>query len=305
MKNKILVIGSINYDMVVFSQRYPAPGETIIGDKFQTFPGGKGANQAVAAARLGGNVQMMGNVGQDSFGEELLHYLQTNQVHTKLISRVKESTGTAHITVNASGQNSIIVVPGANGTLQKQDIDAIRDTIQSAQVLVLQLEIPLEVVTHAIDIAHTYGTMIILNPAPAMQLSVETLRKVTYLIPNESELALLSGMPTKDLDNCRQAAQHLLEMGCERIILTRGEHGACYFSKNQEIITPSFQVSVVDTTAAGDAFIGGLAASFANGSDLQTSLITANAAGALAVTKAGAQTSLPTKTELEIFLKKF
>jgi len=304
MKNKILVIGSINYDLVVFTPRHPAPGETILGEKFLTFPGGKGANQALAAARLGGNVQMLGNVGNDNFGEELLQNLQKNMVDISHIRKTDTSTGTAHITVNASGQNSIIVVPGANATLGKHDIDAIKYMIQSAQVLVLQLEIPLDVVVHAINYAYDFGTKTLLNPAPAQQIPVDTLRKVTYLIPNESELALLSGMPTTDLKACRSAAGHLLEIGCEQIILTRGDQGACYFSRSQEIILPSYQVPVMDTTAAGDAFIGGLAVSFADGLDLLSSMQVASAAGALAVTKVGAQTSLPTKNELDSFLKK-
>lgn len=302
MKNKILVIGSINYDLVVFTQRHPLPGETILGLNFQTFPGGKGANQAIAAARLGGNVEMIGNIGDDGFGEELLQNLRANQVDTVHIRRVSESTGTAHITVNANGQNSIVVVPGANATLRIQDIDALRDTILSASVLVLQLEVPLEVVIQAIDIAYASGITILLNPAPAIPIPEETLRKTTYLIPNESELALLSGLQTNDLDGCRMAAQHLLSMGCKQIIITRGEHGAFYFNKTQEIFTPSFPVQVVDTTAAGDAFIGGLSVALAEKLDLHTTLIKASAAGALAVTKAGAQTSLPDKTELDNFL---
>jgi ribokinase len=304
MKKKILVIGSINYDLVVFTPRHPAPGETIIGSRFQTFPGGKGANQAVAAARLGGDVQIIGNIGQDGFGEELLENLCINQVDTTCIKRVNDSSGTALITVNADGQNSIVVVPGANATLGKEDIEGLRDTIQSAAVLVVQLEIPLEVVTQAIDIAYTAGLIILLNPAPAMSLPQETLQKVTYLIPNESELALLSGLPTDDLEGCRRAAQVLLSKGCNQIVLTRGDQGAFVFNQTGEIFVPSFKVPVVDTTAAGDAFIGGLAAALADGIDLQIALLRASAAGALAVTKAGAQTSLPDITELDDFLKK-
>jgi ribokinase len=217
---------------------------------------------------------------------------------------VNDSSGTALITVNADGQNSIVVVPGANATLGKEDIEGLRDTIQSAAVLVVQLEIPLEVVTQAIDIAYTAGLIILLNPAPAMSLPQETLQKVTYLIPNESELALLSGLPTDDLEGCRRAAQVLLSKGCNQIVITRGDQGAFVFNQTGEIFVPSFKVPVVDTTAAGDAFIGGLAAALADGIDLQIALLRASAAGALAVTKAGAQTSLPDITELDDFLKK-
>lgn len=303
MKHKILVIGSINYDLVVFAPRHPVPGETILGSRFHTFPGGKGANQAVAAARLGGDVQMIGNIGLDGFGEELLENLRINQVDTTLIHRVHDSTGTALITVDANGQNSIIVVPGANATLTRQNMDVLKDTIQSAKVLVLQLEIPLDVVIHAVDIAYASGITILFNPAPATQIPIETLRKVTFLIPNESELAFLSGLEINNFSDCRKAVSHLQSLGCNQIILTRGEHGAYYFYQDNQIFTPPFNVPVVDTTAAGDAFIGGLAAALADDLDLHVALLRASAAGALAVTKAGAQTSLPLKSEVEAFLK--
>ena len=209
MNNNILVIGSINYDLVVYTQRHPIPGETILGDRFQTFPGGKGANQAIAAARLGGNVQMVGRIGNDSFGQELSDNLNNNQVDISNVLKVKEPTGTALITVDANGQNSIIVVPGANATLTRKDVDALKDTIQGTKVLVLQLEIPLDVVIQAIDIAYASGITILLNPAPATQIPIETLRKVTFLIPNESELALLSEHETNNFSDCRKAISHL------------------------------------------------------------------------------------------------
>jgi ribokinase len=303
MKKNILVIGSINYDLVVYTQRHPEPGETILGDRFQTFPGGKGANQAIAAARLGGHVQMVGRIGNDSFGQELLKNLNNNQVDISNVLKVKEPTGTALITVDAKGQNSIIVVPGANATLTRQDMDALKDTIQSTKVLVLQLEIPLDVVIQAIDIAYESGVTILLNPAPATQIPIETLRKVTFLIPNESELALLSDIEINNFSDCRKAVSYLQSLGCNQIILTRGEHGAYYFYQDNQIFAPSFTVPVVDTTAAGDAFIGGLAAALAEDMDLHIALLRASAAGALAVTKAGAQTSLADKWELEDFLK--
>ncbi len=304
MKNKILVIGSMNYDLVVYAQRHPVPGETILGDRFLSFPGGKGANQAIAAARLGGDVQMAGRVGEDAFGQELTDNLVRNQIETSLIQKVKEPTGTAFITVDAQGQNTIIVIPGANATLTTADIDALKDTIQAAKILVLQLEIPLDVVIRVIDIAYAVGTTILLNPAPATQIPIETLRKITFLIPNESELAHLSGFETNTFSACHQAVKHLQALGCQQIILTRGEHGAYYFDQENQIFAPPFNVPVVDTTAAGDAFIGGLAAALAEDMDIHSALLRASAAGALAVTKIGAQTSLPNKTELENFLKK-
>ncbi|MDO9086337.1 MAG: ribokinase [Anaerolineaceae bacterium] len=304
MKNKILVIGSINIDLVVYAQRHPIPGETILGDRFNTFPGGKGANQAIAAARLGGNVQMVGRLGKDTFGQALLDNLRKNQVDSQSVFQVDEPTGTALITVDAKGQNTIIVVPGANATLTKADIDQLKETIRDTKVLVLQLEIPLDVVIHAINIAYEFSTTILLNPAPAAHIPIETLRKVTYIIPNESELALLSGKETNSFVDCRQAANQLFALGCKQIILTRGEHGAYYLSPDHQIFAPPFKVAVVDTTAAGDAFIGEFAVALAEDMDLHTALLRASAAGALAVTKAGAQTSLPLKSEVEAFLKK-
>ena len=304
MKNKILVIGSINIDLVVYAQRHPIPGETILGERFFTFPGGKGANQAIAAARLGGNVQIVGRIGNDTFGQELLENLNKNQVDTQTVRKADEPTGTALITVNAKGQNTISVVPGANATLKKADIDLLKETIRETKVLVLQLEIPLNVVVHAINIAYDFGTTILLNPAPAAQIPIETLRKVTFIIPNESELALLSGKETDSFVNCRTAANHLFASGCKQIILTRGEHGAYYLSPDHHIFAPPFNVPVVDTTAAGDAFIGGFAVALAEEMDLHEALLRASAAGALAVTKAGAQTSIPLKSEVEAFLKK-
>lgn len=303
MNNKILVIGSLNYDLVVYTLRYPIPGETILGDRFLTFPGGKGANQAVAAAHLGGDVQMVGRIGEDAFGQDLVINLVENKVDVANVLKVNKPTGTAFITVDGNGQNAIIVIPGANATLTTSDIDALKDTIQSAKILVLQLEIPLEVVIQAIDIAYAVGTTILLNPAPATQIPIETLRKVTFLIPNESELAHLSGFDTNSFSACHQAVKHLQSLGCQQIILTRGEHGAYYFDQENQIFAPPFKVPVIHSTAAGDAFIGGLAVALAKDLDIHTALLRASAAGALAVTKAGAQTSLPTQIELEKFLK--
>jgi len=302
MINKILVIGSINLDMVVFSERFPQPGETVIGKTLQTFPGGKGANQAVAAARLGGDVQMIGNIGEDSSGEALLQNLKSNKVNTSKIRKVNSPTGTALITVDSEGQNTIVVIPGANASLTKKGLDSLKGTIKNANILILQLEIPLEIVVYAIEIAHQYGVTILLNPAPATNIPAEILNKVTYLIPNESELASLSGLPTNSDEEIQTAVNKLFSKGCKQIILTRGKSGAFYLSPQHKISSPPFQVPVVDTTAAGDAFIGAFAVALANGLDLQTALLRANAAGALTVTKAGAQSSLPTLEELDQFL---
>lgn len=301
---KILVIGSINQDLVVYAPHHPKIGETILGNNFQTFPGGKGANQAIAAARLGGNVQMIGCVGDDSFGKTLLQNLNKNNIDTSAIKVSSKATGVALITVDAAGQNTIVVVPGANSALQEKDLFGLRKVIQSADILVLQLEIPLEVVIKAIDIAYKNGVTIILNPAPAQKIPSETLKKVTYLIPNENEISSMTGVEINSDADLLQAAEQLFSEGIKQIILTMGEKGAYYLSPNQKFRIPVFQVIMIDSTAAGDAFIGGFAAGLANGLDIQHALLYASAAGALAVTRQGAQTSLPDKNEVAEFLSR-
>ncbi len=304
MGARITVVGSLNMDLVVRAPHLPVPGETVIGSDFRTIPGGKGANQAVAAARLGAQVTMIGRVGDDDFGRAQLRNLNELGVDTTHVIVDREAaTGIALITLDASGQNTIVLASGANMRLTREDINAAQDAIVQSDVLVLQLESPLEVVTHAIDMAHAEGVKVILNPAPARPLPNETLAKLDYLIPNESETALLTGIEVADLDSAREATERLHEEGVGTVILTLGARGAFLARAEESVHVPGYNVEVVDTTAAGDAFVGGFAVALAEDRDPIEAVRFANAAGALAVTKLGAQPSLPTRSEVETFLE--
>lgn len=299
----IIVVGSLNMDLVVRAPHMPAPGETIIGSDFRTIPGGKGANQAVAAAKLGAQVSMVGRVGDDDFGRAQLRNLGQLGIDTRYITVDPDAaTGIALITLDASGQNSIVIAAGANMHLTVADIDAAQEIIAQADVLVCQLESPLEAVEHAIALAHSCGVKVILNPAPARKLSPETLSKVDFLIPNESETAILTGMEVTDVPSAKKAADHLRQQGVGIVILTLGEKGALLVGPSEEMYIPAYEVEVVDTTAAGDAFVGGFAVALAEGENLANAVRFANAAGALTVTRLGAQPSLPTRKEVESLL---
>jgi len=297
----ILVIGSLNADLVVRAPRFPAPGETISGEDLAIIPGGKGANQAVAAARQGASVAMVGRVGNDSFGPTLLQNLKDNHVDTAHVLTDESATGTAIIVVAADGQNNIVLSPGANSKVTPDDVEAV--SFKDADALLLQLEIPLETVIHAAHIARQNGVRVILNPAPARPLPDSLLADVDILVPNESELSLLSGQPVTDIDSAKSAAQALLAKGIKTIIVTLGAQGALLITGEQVTHVPTFKVDVVDTTAAGDAFIGGLAAALLKGKSLEEAVRYGNASGALAATKFGAQPSLPTQNEVEQLLK--
>jgi ribokinase len=304
MSAEIIVIGSLNMDLVVSAARLPGTGETIMGESFAIYPGGKGANQAIAAARLGGSVKMVGCVGRDTFGESLLDNLTSNNVDITAVGKdSNSSTGIALITVDNQGSNTIIVVPGANHALLPHDLDGVESIIASSSLVVLQMEIPIETVAHAIDLAKKHKIPVMLNPAPAQQMEKEVLAGIEFLIPNESELAILSGLPVSTMLEIRAAAEKMLQIGVKRLLMTRGDDGVYYVDYQAEIILPAYSVQAVDTTAAGDAFIGALAVAFVNGEEMDAAIRYGLAAGALAVTKAGAQTSLPTKQELELFLK--
>jgi ribokinase len=304
MTAHVTVVGSLNMDLVARAPRIPAPGETIIGSEFHNAPGGKGANQAVAAARLGAHVSMVGRVGRDAFGEALLENLASDGIdHTFVKQDPDAATGVALIVVDDAGQNSIVVASGANMRLSPADVDAAKETVADADVLLLQLESPLETVARAAEVAREHGVRVILNPAPARQLPDELLSLVDVLIPNESETALLSDMPVDDQAQAAAAATSLLELGVGTVILTLGERGALLAQAAGATHVPAFEVVPVDTTAAGDAFVGGFAVALAEEKPLVEAVRWGNAAGALATTRMGAQPSLPTRQAVERLLE--
>ncbi len=303
MKPKIIVIGSLNIDLIVRSPHIPAPGETVLGSSFATAGGGKGANQAVAAARLGAQVSMVGRVGADNYGSTLLAGLKSDGVDTRFVQQDPEHpTGLALITVDDQGENSIVVVSGANWQVSKMDIDRAADEIANADVLVLQLEIPLECCDYAASLAHRCHVPVILNPAPARALPASLLQHVSYLAPNESETTLLSGIAVSDLHTAQQAIERIHQLGIDTVVMTRGSQGAYVSAPSGSFAVPAFQVDPVDTTAAGDAFVAGLAFGIAKKQPLKQAVRLAAAAGALATTKAGAQPSLPHMAQVKPLL---
>lgn len=298
MNDHIVVVGSLNMDLVVRTQRHPKIGETVLGYDFQTYPGGKGANQAVAAVRLGAAVKMIGRVGSDPFGETLLEKVSADGIDTANILVDQDApTGVAFITVDDRGQNTIVVASGANGRLTPEDISNAKHVFSSAAVLLLQLESPLLAVEHAIKLARKFGTKIVLNPAPAQLLDAELLQKVDYIIPNQTELALLAGQET-----ISASVDILLGMGVNNIVVTLGESGALVVDSGSQEHVPAFAVPVVDTTAAGDAFAGAFAVALCEGKSILEATRWGNAAGALTVMGAGAQPSLPYRSDFLSFL---
>jgi len=294
----------LNMDLVVRAPHIPQPGETVIGGDFLTLPGGKGANQAVAAARLGADVSMIGRVGCDAFGDALLRNLEADGAnHTLTVRDPDAPTGVALIVVEDSGQNSIVVASGANARLSPADVEAAEEEIASANVLLLQLESPLDTVMRAAEVAQQHDVTVVLNPAPARPLPQSLLSLVDVLTPNESETALLTGLPVGTLDQAKTAADSLKRMGVETVILTLGARGALLASDEETRVFPTFEVTPIDTTAAGDAFMGGFAVALGEGLPLAEAVRWGNAAGALAATKMGAQPSLPVRADLERMLR--
>ncbi|OQY21970.1 MAG: ribokinase [Chloroflexi bacterium] len=303
MTAHVTVVGSLNMDLVARAPRIPRPGETIIGGEFRNVPGGKGANQAIAAARLGATVSMVGRVGRDTFAGPLLDNLDADGIdHTFVVQDPEAATGVALIVVDDGGENSIVVASGANMRLSPADVDGAEAAIAGADALLLQLEIPLETVIRAAKIARARAVKIILNPAPARSLPAELLSLVDVLIPNESETALLTGLPVGDQAEAKTAAAALQDSGVGTVILTLGERGAMLATEGKTELFPAFDVTPVDTTAAGDAFVGGFAVALAEGRTLSEAVRWGNGAGGLAATKLGAQPSLPARRDLERLL---
>lgn len=298
----IVVVGSLNMDLVVQVPNIPAPGETVLGDNFATIPGGKGANQAVAAARLGAKVSLIGRVGADAFGEQLLAAARADGIDVTHVG-VDETaaTGVAMITVDATGQNSIAVASGANYRLTAVHVRHAWEQLEPVDLLVMPLETPLETIETAVFLANQSGATVILNPAPAQSLPTTILAGVDVLVPNESETALLTGLPVATETQTWQAAERLLALGVGDVVLTLGSRGALALEGKSGQFTPlaPYPVIVVDTTAAGDAFVAGLAVALGEGHPLVEAAQFANAVGALAVTKAGAQPAMPTRAEVD------
>lgn len=300
---KILVIGSFMTDLVVQSERFCEEGETIIGKSFNQFTGGKGANQAVAAARLGGNVEMIGELGKDSFGSDQIDSLEKNNVkHENVLFTDKAKSGIGNPQLDASGKNRIVVIPGANMELKPSDLENLDNIIQSSDIIVLQLEIPLKTVYKAIELGNKYNKIVILNPAPAAELDLKYASMVSYMTPNEHEAELLTGVDTSTEAGIKKAAQALLDQGYQNVLITLGDKGSYFKNNNTELNISSYKVEAVDTTAAGDSFIGAFAYGLANDKDVEDSLSYASAVSAIAVTKMGAQPSLPSKKEVDDFL---
>lgn len=283
----ITVVGSINMDLVTLTDKVPQMGETLIGTKFQTNPGGKGANQAVAAARLGAHVQMIGCVGNDQFGTELFRHLHNQGIDTTHVMKVEDTTGIATIIVSGQ-ENSIIVVPGANHHMTAEFVETKRDIIARSDLLLLQLEIPLEGVQKAAQIAKENGVKVILNPAPIRDLPGELLANIDYLTPNEHEYKLLH----KNNEELHK-----------KVILTKGKEGVSFYEGDQLASIPAYKVEAVDTTGAGDSFNGGFAVGLSKGFTIKEACQYGNAVAALSTTRLGAQTGMPTANEVEAFVK--
>lgn len=303
MASRIVVVGSSNTDMIIQAARIPRPGETILGGQFSMAAGGKGANQAVAAARAGGTVTFVARVGDDMFGQQAIKgFVQDGINVDHVLKDSRAASGVALIFVAEDGENSIGVASGANARLSPEDVRAAASAIADADVLVMQLETPLETVQAAAELAAAEGIRVILNPAPAQPLSDELLRHISVLTPNETEAELLTGVPVNSEETAAKAAKALRDKGIETVIVTLGARGVFVSSADFVGAIASFEVKAVDTTAAGDVFNGALAVALAEARPLSEAVRFANAAAALSATKLGAQPSAPSRQEIEAFL---
>lgn len=303
MSAKVVVIGSLNMDLVTRASRLPRAGETLIGQSFFTVPGGKGANQAVASARLGAEVAMVGCVGSDAYGVQLRDALLVEGIDCQAVSSVDGSSGVALIVVDDSSQNAIVIVAGGNGELTPQRLLAVDHVLQAADVIVCQLEVPMETVGQALKRGRELGKTVILNPAPASApLPDAWYASIDYLIPNESEASALSGIVVDSMDTARQAATQLIKAGAGKVIITLGSQGALFADGQgfEHLLAP--KVKAVDTTAAGDTFVGGFAAALAAGKSEAQAIRFGQTAAALSVTRSGAQPSIPTLRDVQGFV---
>ena len=303
MKFPIVVAGSANTDLIVNVPHLPRPGETVLGGDFVVAGGGKGANQAVAAARAGGAVEFVARLGRDAFGDAQVAAWARDSIGTRFVVRDDQApSGVALIFVDQAAENVIAVAPGANDRLTPEDIDQAMESVAAASILMLQLEIPMETVLHAARKARAAGVRVLLNPAPARPLSPELLRNVSILTPNRTEAEILTGIPVVDEASAYKAARHLLALGPEAVVITLGGEGACVVTSGADWLVPAFPVTPVDTVAAGDVFNGALAVALAEGLDWREAAGFASAAAAISVTRRGAQDSAPHRREIVALL---
>jgi ribokinase len=289
------VLGSMNMDLVASVDQAPTPGQTVTGHRFLQVPGGKGANQAIAASLAGADVTMLGSVGSDAYGDEILRLLATLGVGVDAVTRADEATGTAHVVVDSAGSNSIIVIPGANGTLTALE-DRHRDLIAQSDALLLQLELPLSIVEQAAAYAHSLGVLVVLTPAPVRPLRESLFAQVDLLVPNEGESLELTGAATAD------AAAQILSARARSVVVTLGERGCLYLGPEGRIRAEARRVRAVDTTAAGDTFVGALCARLIEGTPVARALDWASAAAALSVQRWGASSSMPSRSEVDALI---
>lgn len=298
-KKKIVVIGSSNTDMVIKSDRLPKPGETILGGNFLMNHGGKGANQAVAAARLGGNVTFVCKIGNDIFGNETIEMFHREKIDTTYVGITsKEPSGVALINVDKKGENCIVVASGANNTLSIEDIRNAESAIKQASIVIMQLETPIESAIYAAQVAKKNGITVILNPAPARQLPDDLLANVDILIPNVTEAELISGMQITDDESAKEVIRYISSKGIKTVIITMGAKGALACENGEFIHIPAFKVEAIDTTAAGDTFCGGLCVALCEGKSLKEAIVFASKASSISVTRMGAQVSIPMREEI-------
>ncbi len=295
----IIVVGSSNTDMVIKAPKFPVPGETLLGGTFFMFPGGKGANQAVAAARLGGKITFIARVGNDIFGDQAMQQFKQEGINTEyIISDPKNPSGVALITLDAKGQNTIVVAQGANGALTPEDVNKAEKEFAKAAIILMQLETPLVTIRSAAALASRDGKKVILNPAPAQPLPEDLFKELFIITPNESETETLVDIKISDLSSLEQAAQKLYRLGVKNVVITLGVEGAFLFNSEGGRHIPTQKVTPVDTTAAGDVFNGALAVAIAEGNSIIQAVEFANRAAALSVTRMGAQSSAPYRSEV-------
>ena len=300
MKKVIAVIGSSNTDLVFQTTKFPQPGETVIGGEFNTFAGGKGANQAVAASRLGGDVFFIARVGNDAFGEESIKGFLKDNIHTNYVFKDDNyPTGVASIVIDENGQNTIVVAPGANNQLSVADIDKSLDAIEKASIVLIQLEISMDTVRYVLKKLSDLGKRIILNPAPAQKIGDSLYSKIYLITPNETEAFLLSGIKVNSTKSASKAADVFIEKGVKNVIITMGEKGAFFKNAKEQFHIPANKALVKDTTAAGDIFNGAVAVALAEGRNWKEAILFANAAAAIGVSRLGAQASVPYRKEIE------